>query len=151
MCDYSLEHLASRDAKASDVLITTRFSLTTGFSEVGEPNVAVCLRPGTELAFEQDVIYETSALFFGRRQIASRVARFRQINTAMPHVHHDALEFPDGKLVLLTHLVDGQRATVLQTPSAGIAHDDRAGETETDSGRNTVTRPSLCANAAFAG
>jgi hypothetical protein len=33
------------------------------------------------------------------------------------HAHHDALEFPDGKIVLLTHLCKGQRATVLQLPA----------------------------------
>jgi hypothetical protein len=32
--------------------------------------------------------------------------------------HHDALEFPDGKIVLLTHLCKGQRATVLQLPAS---------------------------------
>ena len=139
MCDYSLEHVASRDAKVSDVLITTKFSLTSGFSEVGQPNVAVCLRPGTELAFDRDAIYETSALFFGRQQTAGRVARFRQINTDKSHVHHDALEFPDGKIVLLTHLVEGQTARVLQTPSAGVHH-DRAGESEI-SGMQEQIRP----------
>ena len=65
MCDYSLEHIASRDAKVSDELVTTRFSMTGGFSEAGKPDVAVCLRPGTELAFDSDAIYETSVLFFG--------------------------------------------------------------------------------------
>ena len=34
------------------------------------------------------------------------------------NVHHDALEFPDGKFVLLTHLCKGQRATVLQLPAS---------------------------------
>jgi hypothetical protein len=46
------------------------------------------------------------------------VARFRQIDTQNPYVHHDALEFPDGTIVLLTRLVQGQRATVLQLPAA---------------------------------
>jgi hypothetical protein len=32
--------------------------------------------------------------------------------------HHDALEFPDGQVVLLTRLCEGQRATVLQLPAA---------------------------------
>ena len=31
--------------------------------------------------------------------------------------HHDALEFPDGQVVLLTRLCDGQRTTVLQMPA----------------------------------
>ena len=123
MCDYSLEHVASREAKVSDVLITTKFSITSGFSEVGQPAVAVCLRPGTELAFDSDAIYETSALFFGKRQFAGRVARFRQVDTDKPYVHHDALEFPDGKIVLLTHLIPGQTAKVLQTPSIRVHHD----------------------------
>ena len=34
------------------------------------------------------------------------------------NVYHDALEFPDGKIVLLTHLCKGQRATVLQLPAS---------------------------------
>jgi hypothetical protein len=33
-----------------------------------------------------------------------------------PSIHHDALEFPDGQVVLLTRLYEGQRATVLQLP-----------------------------------
>jgi len=47
----------------------------------------------------------------------SRVARFRQVNKDQQHMHHDALEFPDGRIVLLTRLVPGQRATVLQLPA----------------------------------
>ena len=31
--------------------------------------------------------------------------------------HHDALEFPDGEIVLLTRLCEGQRARVLQLPA----------------------------------
>jgi len=55
MCDYSLERVASRAAKLGDRLATTQFkhTITRGFAEVGEPNVAVCILPGTELAFER--------------------------------------------------------------------------------------------------
>ena len=35
-----------------------------------------------------------------------------------PHLHHDALEFPNGEFVLLTRLCEGQFATVLQLPAA---------------------------------
>ena len=35
--------------------------------------------------------------------------------------HHDALEFPDGQVVLVTRLCDGQRATVLQLPASARA------------------------------
>jgi len=60
MCDYSLDLVASRPAKVGDKLVTTKFqdSLTRGFAAIGEPNVAVCLLPGTEIAFEKEVKYE---------------------------------------------------------------------------------------------
>jgi hypothetical protein len=32
--------------------------------------------------------------------------------------NHDALEFPDGEIVLLTFLREGQQATVLQLPAS---------------------------------
>src|SRR5262249_43816374 len=53
MCDYSLDLVASRPAKVGDELVTTQFknSITRGFAAIGEPNVAVCLLPGTEVAF----------------------------------------------------------------------------------------------------
>jgi hypothetical protein len=41
----------------------------------------------------------------------------RQVNKDVPRMHHDALEFPDGRTVLLTELVEGQKATVLQLPA----------------------------------
>ena len=118
MCDYSLELVASRPAKVGDELVSTRFPamITRGFASVGEPNVAVCLLPGTELAFEKEVQCETAFVFRPRRQLGHRVAVFRQVNKSKPNVHHDALEFPDGKIVLLTHLREGQHATVLQLP-----------------------------------
>ncbi len=80
--------------------------------------MAVCLRPGTELAFERDVEFE-HILSRGRDVMPARVARFRQVDTEAPHVHHDALEFPDGRVVLVTRLAEGQRATVLQLPVQG--------------------------------
>ena len=124
MCDYSLDLVASRPAKVGDELVTTKFknSMTRGFAAIGEPNVAVCLLPGTEVAFEKGVKYERFfALFpsmkFGR--LGEKVAQFRQINMGKPCVHHDALEFPDGETVLLTRMCEGQDATVLQLPASG--------------------------------
>src|SRR5262245_47202513 len=60
MCDYSLHHVASRPARVGDKLVTTQFnnSITRGFAAVGEPNVAVCLLPGTEVAFEKEIEFE---------------------------------------------------------------------------------------------
>jgi hypothetical protein len=86
---------------------------TTGFCAVGEPNLAVCVQPGTELAFEREI--EGEALLF-RRRLGAEVARFRRVNEDRKYVHHDALELPSGKVFLLTRLLVGQRATVLQLP-----------------------------------
>jgi hypothetical protein len=123
MCDYSLHLVASRPAKVGDELVTTKFknSITRGFAAIGEPNVAVCLLPGTEVAFEKEVKYERLfALFPGMRpgKLGKNVAQFRRVNIGKPSVHHDALEFPDGETVLLTRLCKGQHATVLQLPAS---------------------------------
>jgi len=136
MCDYSLHHVASRPAKVGDKLVTTQFfnSSTRGFSAIGEPNVAVCLLPGTEVAFDNDVEVEAGfrlLLSWKRHKaIDAKVARFRQIDVNVPHVHHDALEFPDGQVVQVTRLREGQRATVLQLPASPQG---RAQESQRDS------------------
>ncbi len=128
MCDYSLHLVASRPAKVGDKLIATDFSksITRGFSAVGEPDMAVCLLPGTEIAFEQDVQYDRAFSLFGKARINHKVARFRQLNMDDPHVHHDALEFPGGQIVMVTRLMPGQHATVLQLPATrdhGVANE----------------------------
>jgi hypothetical protein len=120
MCDYSLHSLASRPAKVADRLVSTDFvkSITRGFSAIGEPEIAVCLLPGTEIAFDNEVQFDRAFSMFGRAHVEHRVARFRQVNMDDPHVHHDALEFPDGQIVMVTRLIPGQTATVLQLPAA---------------------------------
>jgi hypothetical protein len=122
MCDYSLEHVASRPAVVADRLIVTNFrhTITRGFAAAGDMNTAVCLRPGTEIAFDQEVRYER-VLTLWRKTTQSKVARFRQVDMHVPHVHHDALEFADGTVVLLSQLVPGQWATVLQLPSVPLS------------------------------
>ena len=118
MCDYSLYNVAARPAKVGDKLVSTRFpnSITRGFAAIGESNVSVCLPPGTELAFETDVKYEAAIGFFPKRKLGESVARFRYVDNG-PYAHRDALEFPSGKIVLLTRLCEGQHATVLQLPA----------------------------------
>ena len=114
MCDYSLHAVATRPAEVGERLVCTRFAGTTtrGFSAIAEPEVAICLRPGAEIAFDQDVEYD--GLLF-RRRVGDRLARFRQIDINKVQ-HHDALEFGNGKIILLTNLKAGQTATVLQLP-----------------------------------
>jgi len=121
MCDYSLHHVANRPAKIEDKLVTTKFnnSITRGFAAVGQPNVAVCLLPGTEIAFDENVECEPplGISILSNKKIGQRLARFRQVNRNNVAAHHDALEFPDGQVVLVTRLCAGQRATVLQLPA----------------------------------
>ena len=131
MCDYSLHLVASRPAKVGDELVTTKFnnSLTRGFAAIEEPNVAVCLLPGTEVAFEKKVESERTFGLFPNMKLGGKVAQVRQINMGKPNVHHDALEFPDGEIVLLTRLCEGQLARVLQLPATprpvSAAHEQR--------------------------
>jgi hypothetical protein len=126
MCDYSLQGVASRPAEVGDKLVTTHFtnSFTRGFAAVGAPNVAVCLRPGTELAFEKDAVCKAAYGFLPDRVIGEKAARFRQINREWPNTHHDALEFANGEIVLVTRMIEGQRATVLQLPVSGQNEDE---------------------------
>ena len=121
MCDYSLHDVASRPAKVGDKLVSAQFpnAITRGFADPADPRVAVCLMPGTEVAFEKEVECDASFRFLPTRKSTHKVARFRQVNLNRPAAHHDALEFPDGKSVLVTYLCEGQSATELQLPSAG--------------------------------
>jgi hypothetical protein len=119
MCDYSLHFVASRPARVGDKLVSTRFrtSPTRGFAAIGEVDMAVCLLPGTEVAFEREVECDGLFGFFRGRSLKQKLARFRQINLDELTMHHDALEFPDGEIVLVTQLREGQHATVLQLPA----------------------------------
>ena len=90
--------------------------------------MAVCLLPGTELTFVRDVEFDD--LFGnGRRTIAARVARFRQVDKDQRHMHHDALELPGGQIVLLTQLSEDQIATVLQLPAQPKTHEEAMEQT----------------------
>jgi hypothetical protein len=120
-----MDFVASRPAKVGDKLVSTQFrnSITRGFAPVGESEIAVCLLPGTEIAFEKDVEYEPRFHLFRQIElIVGRVAQFRRVNPSERHSHHDALEFPSGQIVLLTRLRPGQVATVLQLPAVHAKH-----------------------------
>lgn len=127
MCDYSLHAVATRPAKAGETLITTTFpgTSTRGFASENEPEVAVCLMPGTELAFAENVKYDSRWIWTRRAHF--RVGKLGEIDRHLPDRHHDAIEFPDGSHVLVTLLCEGQRATVLQLPAV----------------RRTVARPAV--------
>ena len=119
MCDYSLHSVKSRPAKIGDKLITRNFGTgTRGFAAAENPNVAVCVLPGTELSFVDDVRCQSTGLLVWRDRVVNhKTAIFRQLNKERAATHHDALEFSDGQIVLLTSLSEGQQATVLQLPA----------------------------------
>src|ERR1700712_2168417 len=116
MCDYSLHAVATRPAQVGETLITTTFrgTSTRGFASESDTAVAVCMLPGTELAFAENVKYDNRWIW--TREISFRVGKFGAVDPDVPHRHHDAIEFPDGTNVLVTLLSEGQRATVLQLP-----------------------------------
>ena len=117
MCDYSLHHVSSRPAKVADKLVTMELAKAhvRGFAAVGElgpqlvihdspPEVAVCLLPGTELAFDENVQYDRPISFFGlkfsgKARVDHKVASFRKVDEDNQYVQHDALEFPNGQVI----------------------------------------------------
>lgn len=120
MCDYSLQSVNARPAKVGDKLTTRDFGTgTRGFAAAEDNAVAVCVLPGTELAFSSAVTATEPRFVVGWKAETLRYATaiFRQINKNVQRTHHDALEFPDGRIVLLTQLCSGQEATILQLPA----------------------------------
>jgi hypothetical protein len=117
MCDYSLQNVKSRAARVGDKLTTRNFGTgTRGFAAPEDPTTAVCILPGTELAFSEEIVVGAAGLS-EPRTLAFNTAIFRQVDKDQPCRHHDAIEFPNGEMVLLTLLAEGQAATVLQLPA----------------------------------
>jgi hypothetical protein len=120
MCDYSLHNVKSRPAKVGDKLSTHNFNTgTIRFAAPEDASTAVCVLPGTELAFATEVRCGRDGLFGwnASKVVNHTTAIFRQINKDKSYTHHDALEFPDGQIVRLTDVCEGQEATVLQLPA----------------------------------
>ena len=131
MCDYSLHNVKSRPARIGEKLRTHSFNAWTGgFAALEDASTAVCVLPGTELAFATAVRCRARGLFtWNPKVLKHATAIFRQVNTHNAQTHHDALEFPDGRIVLLTDVLEGQEATVLQLPAHPVpAPDTKAQE-----------------------
>jgi len=112
MCDYSITAKKQLKAAKGQDIVSSKFGgiSSTGFAPKGsDGETAVCLLPGTELAFKRDVMI--GGANYGR------TARFRQLNKEAASMHHDHLEFANGNLVVLGHLDVGLEATVLQLPA----------------------------------
>ena len=70
MCDYSLKSVKTRPAVVGETLTTVDFGTgTRGFAPLGAPkaaddiNTAVCVLPGTELAFAADIEQRCYGMF----------------------------------------------------------------------------------------
>ena len=121
MCDYSLEHVSSRPAQIGDKLTSHKFVTGTRGFVAEDKTTAVCLLPGTEVAFSDNITILSPRLFGHRaKRLGARTAIFRHINEDRAFAHHDALELPTGETVLLTELWEGQQATVLQLPASPV-------------------------------
>ncbi len=91
MCDFSLQSVRSRPTKVSDKLVTRDFGTgTRGFAAADDAGLAVCVMPGTELAFAADVACILPACSGGtRRQRQSTTRRQffdRLTGTSLPHI-----------------------------------------------------------------
>ena len=87
MCDYSLQTIRSRPAKVGDKLTTRDFgTCTRGFAAAEDAAVAVCVLPGTELAFSNAVALKDPRFFVGWKveRLDHATAIFRQVNKNEP-------------------------------------------------------------------
>ena len=122
ICCKKLTAGKKREGTNDDKRTTHHFNTcTTGFAAPEDIDTAVCVLPGTELAFASAVRSNRPGWLTWRIiTLPHTTAIFRQVNRDKIYTHHDALEFPDGKLVLLTHVLEGQEATVLQLPAQPV-------------------------------
>ena len=89
MCDFSLQSVRSRPAKVSDKLVTRDFGTgTRGFSAAEDLGLAVCVMPGTELAFAGEVACLPTGLLGQKTKTITtgRQSFDRSTRTSRPHI-----------------------------------------------------------------
>jgi len=124
MCDYSVHADNERKAVAGDRLVVHKFVYSKGFmpeDDVGYNDedyitTAVCLTKGTEIVFSE-APHRTFLQCLKGVKPFDKVARFTKVDENKDLVHHDALEFANGQVVLINDLKEGMKATVLQLPN----------------------------------
>src|SRR2546423_14916052 len=117
MCDFSLHNVKLRPAKVGDKLTTHNFNAgTCGFAAPEDSTTAVCILPGTELAFSAEVICASFRLS-GWRTISSRTAVFLQNYKDVPPGDNHALEISECAFCFLTVLAEGEQAMVVPPPA----------------------------------
>jgi hypothetical protein len=82
MCDYSLQTVRSRPARVGEKLRSQHFNTgTIGFASPEDANTAVCVLPGTELAFAIAIRCMPCGLFGWKTKVVNHTtAIFRQMN-----------------------------------------------------------------------
>src|SRR5260370_24140355 len=100
MCDYSLQSVLSRPAKVGDKLTTRNFGTSTrGFVAPENSRVAVCVLPGTELAFSSEItVAKAGLLGWKTGTLPHTTAIVRPVNKNKTTRLHHALEVPDGEI-----------------------------------------------------
>jgi hypothetical protein len=94
MCDYSLNAVKTRPANVDDRLTIRMFGWSTrGFAAAEDRSVAVCLLPGTELSFAEEV-RKVHSWPWSPPTIRHKTAIFRKVNQSNPTVHHDSSNSP---------------------------------------------------------
>ena len=136
MCDFSLQHAKSRPAVVADKLVSHNFGRgTIGFKSVDDPvgdATAVCILPGTELGFDKAIKLRWSYNEGTRFEGQFTTAIFRQRDKDKPNVHHDVLEMPDGRQVLLN---SSRGRSECNSPAASSRSQDRKGSRRAEAGR----------------
>ena len=118
MCDYSLENVLSRPAAVADRLVTTTFpnTITRGFAAVDDVHTAVCLRPGTELAFERPVEYDHPVTHM--RAIRAEIRRLGALSGDELYVAAKELQAP---YPLVKEVAETGKLPVVLFTAGGIA------------------------------
>src|SRR6201988_3649278 len=123
MGDYSLSAVKTRPAKVDDKLTVRMFGWSTrGFAASEDNHVAVCLLPGTELSFTEEV-RKVLSWPWSAPIVRHKPAIFRKVHQRNPTVLPDALEFPEGRVIWMPVREVTNQATVLQLP---VTHQDKS-------------------------
>src|ERR1700730_594971 len=106
MCDFSLQSVRSRPAQVGDKLVTQDSATgPRGFAAADDRGLAVCVLPGTELAFAGDVACLPAGLLgWKTKTINHQTAIFRQVNKDKMAGQHHAPEFSPGRIARLALL-----------------------------------------------
>lgn len=115
MCDYSLEHYASRPAQAGEDLSVTRMgSGCVGLKVPDATDCVACVSEGTILRLQ------IPSLDFG---FSIEDVMVTKVNPEHAHTYHDAVRTEAGDIVTFQHLCIGTKARVLMVADAKAPED----------------------------